>query len=154
MAANTLFSYICTSETNDPYIPTATPNITILARDVSDAFFALQGGHRLVGQIALFPVQRSVPGHLLCDGREVAKFSFPELFTFLGNTQGVPVDATKFKLPDFVGAPLATTTTSATETTTAGTASTPAPTDPALPPDFNKFGDRDSGGSPKLNPTP
>jgi len=154
MPANTLYSYICTNETEDPFVPAATPNITVLARDVSDAFYSLQGGHRLVGQISLFPVQRSVPGHLLCDGREVPKFSFPELFAFLGTTQGAAVDASNFRLPDFVGTALTTTATSAVETTTAGTASTPVPTDPALPPDFDKYGDIDSGGRFNDNPIP
>lgn len=140
-----LFAYICTKETADPYIPPTAINITTLSRDVSDAFYALQGGHRLVGQISLFPIQRSVPSHLLCDGREVSKTSFPELFAYLGTTQGTAVDPDNFVLPNFVGEELTPAATAEPETTNAGTVSTPQPSDPDLP-DFDKWGDTDSGG--------
>ena len=41
---------------------------------------------------------------VLCDGSELSKLSFPELFEYLGDSQGTPVDAANFVLPDFVGA--------------------------------------------------
>lgn len=142
---NELFAYICTKETADPFIPPATAGIERLARDVSDAFYALQGGHRMVGQISLFPIQRSVPSHLLCDGREVAKSSFPELFAYLGTTQGTAADPDNFRLPNFVGGELTPAGTAEPEATNAGTVNTPQPLDPNLP-DFDKWGDTDSGG--------
>lgn len=98
------FAYIATKTTADPYLPPATPDIRILARDVSDAFVALSGGYQRVGELKFFPLQGTVAGHLLCDGREVSKISFPELYGFLGDTQGTPANAANFVLPNFVGA--------------------------------------------------
>jgi hypothetical protein len=99
-----IFTYICSKTTADPYIPPASANMDRFSRDVSDAFVALSGGHNVVGRLAFFPLQRSVPSHLLCDGREVPKIEYPELYGFLGDTQGTPADADNFVLPDFIGA--------------------------------------------------
>ncbi len=146
---NQFFVYICTKSTADPYLPTRTTGLDVLARDVSDAFSALSGGRFEVGKLALYPVQRSVPNHLLCDGREVLKTSFPELYSYLGDAGGAATDPNSFKLPDYLTtfepAPAAEP-----EATNQGTVSTPPPVDP--PPTYypnrvDKFyGDVDSGG--------
>lgn len=130
------FSYICTKQTADPFVPATAVSLGILARDVSDSFYAIQGGHLRIGQIAFFPVQRAIPFHLLCDGSEVAKVDFPELFEFLADTQGTPVDPDNFVLPNFVGAfePAATATP---ETVVDGTVTSETPS----------AGTGDSGGS-------
>lgn len=99
-----VFTYICTKQTSDPYIPNATPNITVLARDVSDAFYALQGGNLNVGKLAFFPIQRSLANHLLCNGQEVAKSSFPELYDYLGDNEGTATDPDNFVLPNYLSA--------------------------------------------------
>lgn len=147
---SSLFAYISTRTTADPYLPPATADIRILARDVSDSFVALSGGYQVVGQIAFYPVQKSVPFHLLCDGREVNQSDFPELYSFLGESQGAPTDPAKFKLPNLIGedafvpAPVADI-----ETVTNGTVATPPPTLP--PPDwYDQYGDADSGGRRRL----
>ncbi len=147
-----VFSYIATRSTVDPYIPSRATSLPLLARDVSDGFVALSGGHTTVGQIAQFPLQRSVPNHLLCDGREVAKVSFPELFEFLGDSQGASSDADYFVLPNYLGAgaiepaPIAD---AVIESEVGGTVSTPDPTPPAPtdpPEEYPTYGDVDSGG--------
>lgn len=146
-----MFAYICTRSTADPYVPHGAANIAQLARDVSDGFLALSGGHNRVGELAFFPVQRSVPNHLLCDGREIAKVQFPELYEYLGSSQGAPVDPDKFKLPAYVGAAAFTPAPTAdTETETEGTVSTPAPTPPVGDPEPRDeiYGDTGSGGRP------
>lgn len=152
---STLFAYISSKTTADPYIPPVTSDIRTLSRDVSDAFVALSGGYRMVGQLAFFPLQRTVPGHLLCDGREISKQTFPELYSFLGDTQGAPVDPLNFVLPNFIGAAsFVPAAAAATETESAGTVTSPVPTDPDIP-DYdwwkNIYGDTDSGGRSLLN---
>lgn len=145
------FTYICTKTTADPYIPPRSINIDILSRDVSDAFLALTGGRFQVGKLAMFPVQRSVTNHLLCDGREIPKASFPELYAYLGDSQGASADPLNFKLPDYQTA-FTPATATAPETVSPGTVSTPPPTTPSPgyyteqtdPP----WGDVDSGGRP------
>lgn len=145
-----LFAYICTKSTVDPYVPSGAIDLPHLARDTSDAFYALSGGYFRVGQLAFFPVQRSVPGHLLCDGREVPKTGFPELYQYLGSSQGTPADPNNFKLPDFIGVSSFTPAPAAsTETANLGTVSTPEPTPPVGDPQpiHEIYGDTDSGGS-------
>lgn len=142
--------YICTKTTADPYIPPRAVSVEILSRDVSDAFSALSGGRFQVGQLAFYPVQRSVPNHLLCDGREISQASFPELYAYLGESQGAAA-AGRFRLPDyltdFAPAPVADA-----ESENAGTVSSPPPavTSPAYNPASSTpiYGPVDSGGRP------
>ena len=145
-----LFVYICTNTTADPYLPPMTPNITTLARDVSDAFSAISGGRFEVGRLALYPAQKSVQNHILCDGKEVSKVSFPELYAYLGDSEGAAA-AGNFKVPNYLTG-LTAATTAATETINAGTVSTPTPTTP--PPTYDAgrsdrtYGNVESGGRP------
>lgn len=118
------FAYICTRTTADPYLPAGTNDLRILSRDVSDAFVAIAGGFQKVGQISLFPIQRAVPNCLLCDGQEVPKVAFPELYDYLGDTQGTPLSAANFVLPDYVS-DFAPATVVEPETVVAGSVTTP-----------------------------
>jgi len=115
-----LYAYISTKQTADPYVPPQPSTLPTLSRDVSDGFYALQGGYVRVGQLAFYPVQKSVPFHLLCDGSEVPKVSFPELFEYLGDSQGTASDPLNFVLPNFVGA-IEPATVVVPETVEAGT---------------------------------
>lgn len=118
------FVYITTQTSADPYIPVTT-DLRLLARDVSDAFVAISGGVQKVGQLTLYPVQRAVPNSLLCDGKEVPKTAFPELYEFLGDSQGTATNSANFVLPnyleDFAPAPVAEP-----ETVVGGSVTTPA----------------------------
>ncbi len=122
-----LYAYICTKQTADPYVPPYATNLSTLARDAADGFAALSGGYLRVGQISFFPVQRAVPFHLLCDGKEVPKALFPELFEYLGNAEGTPTDAANFILPNFIGA-IDPATTAVPETVTESTVTSETPT--------------------------
>lgn len=145
------FCYISTKSTADPYLPARTVSLDVLARDVADAFEAISGGRFEVGKLAFYPVQRSVPNHLLCDGSEVSKASFPELYRYLGDVEGTPVDADNFVLPNYLTG-FAPATIADPETVTDGTVSTPTPVTP--PPDYYPevsdpyYGDVESGGRP------
>ena len=141
--------YICTKTTADPYVPPRSVSVDMLSRDVSDAFMALSGGRFQVGKLAFFPIQRSVANHLLCDGKEVLKSSFPELYAYLGDSEGSASDPLKFKLPDYQTA-FTPAAAASTETVNEGTVSTPVPgtTSPTYNPDQSDplWGDVDSGG--------
>ena len=80
----------------------------------------------LVGELKDFPLSTAIPNFLLCDGSEVAQIDFPELYAYLGDSEGTPVVATNFLLPDFVGV------------------STPAPT---YPPQTTDGGSVNTGGT-------
>lgn len=149
-----LFAYIATSTTNDPYVP-ATQDLRLLTRDVTDAFIAISGGHRIVGKLAFFPIQRTVPGHLLCDGREVAKEDFPELYRYLGDTQGTPAAPENFVLPNFIGGAASFDPPAAAEIETVvdGTVYTDPPAVPPTPYYAEEFLKQwDSAGRPPIPP--
>lgn len=139
------FVYICAKTTADPFIPPAAISIEALSRDVSDAFFALQGGRFQVGKLALYPSQRAVANHLLCDGQEVPKASFPELYEYLGDFEGTPTDPLNFVLPNFISAfnPAAA---AAPETVEGGTVTSETPYDPGTGSGGSKDHAVDSGG--------
>lgn len=54
---------------------------------------------------ALMPFAGGLPpvGYLLCDGSEVEKDRFPELFVAIGSIYGTPLLSSNFKLPDMRG---------------------------------------------------
>lgn len=131
-----VFSYICTKQTADPYVPGFARDLTSLSRDVSDGFQALVGGYLRVGQISLFPIQRAVPFHLLCDGHEEPQGRFPELYAYLGDSQGTPADPLNFVLPNYIGT-LAPAATADPEVIAGGTVTSETPSP----------GTGDSGGS-------
>lgn len=54
-----------------------------------------------IGSIIPFGGNTSIPtGYLECNGDEVSKTDYPELFSVIGNSFGTPSSESKFKLPD------------------------------------------------------
>lgn len=100
MTADTLFAFIATKTTYANVVPDRARNQEDFNRRVSLAFKGNQGQQLQVGRISFFPLSKAVPGHLLCDGGEVSKTAFPELYSYLGDTQGTATDSANFKLPD------------------------------------------------------
>jgi len=64
-----------------------------------------------IREVAVLPVGMIVPqattvvpnGWLLCDGREVSRATYPQLFAALGTTYGNGDGSTSFNLPDYRG---------------------------------------------------
>jgi hypothetical protein len=123
-----VFAYICTRQTADPYVPGMSRDLATLSRDVSDGFQALVGGYLRIGQISFFPIQKAIPFHLLCDGHEEPQERFPELYAYLGSSQGTPADPLNFVLPNYIGT-LAPAATADPEVIAGGTvtSTTPSP---------------------------
>jgi len=118
-----LYTYICTKTTNDVAVPPiAFGSQERFNRDVSDGFFALAGGYSTVGKLAFFSKQATVTNHLLCNGSEYPKASFPELAAFLGDNEGAASSSLNFKVPNFV-ASLVPTPTATPEVVAGGTVS-------------------------------
>jgi len=55
------------------------------------------------GVVAPFAGSSAPDGWLLCNGADVYKASYPDLYSVLGTTYGTPGDALKFRLPNLVG---------------------------------------------------
>ena len=53
-----------------------------------------------IGTIIPFGSNNIPAGYLICDGSEVLKTDYPELYGVIGNAFGTVTDSTKFKLPD------------------------------------------------------
>ncbi len=134
---STVFFYICAKQTSDPYVAPYVRDLPTLARDTADGFLALQGGYHQIGQLAIYPAQRAVPFHLLCNGQEVPKAAFPELYEYLGDFEGTPADADNFVLPNYIGGTITPAATAAPETVVGGTVTSETP----------DFPDTGSGGS-------
>jgi hypothetical protein len=97
------FRFIATKTTYATTIPLIASGISELTRRVRGALLANNYPLR-AGELRDFPLSSAQSNMILCDGSEVAKLSFPELFTYLGDSQGVAADPLNFKLPNYVGA--------------------------------------------------
>jgi microcystin-dependent protein len=53
-----------------------------------------------IGTIICFAGQLVPQGWVLCDGSEISKSEYPNLFSVIGNTYGTPVNSSKFILPN------------------------------------------------------
>lgn len=53
-----------------------------------------------VGSIIPFGSNDIPTGYLMCDGSEISKTDYVDLYKVIGNSFGTPTDTTKFKLPD------------------------------------------------------
>lgn len=54
-----------------------------------------------IGSIITFAANAKFPnGYLVCNGEEVSKYTYPELFEVIGNSYGTPQINTNFKLPN------------------------------------------------------
>jgi microcystin-dependent protein len=59
--------------------------------------------HQIVsptGSIICFAGQSVPAGWFLCDGSEISKSEYPNLFSVIGNTYGIPINSSKFILPN------------------------------------------------------
>ena len=94
-------TFIATKTTYATTIPLRTP-VNELTRRVRSALLATDYPTR-VGELRDFPLSAAIPGFLLCDGSEVGQIDFPELYAYLGGSQGTPTVATNFLIPNYVG---------------------------------------------------
>lgn len=97
-----VFTFIATKTTYATTIPLNT-NLNDLARRVRGALLATAYPTR-VGELRDFPRAVAVENFLLCDGSEIGKIDFPELYAYLGDDEGTPVDPNNFLLPDYLTA--------------------------------------------------
>lgn len=125
------FRFIATRTSYASSIPLRTP-INELTRRIRGAM-AATAYPTIVGELKDFPLSTAVPNFLLCDGSEQVKAAFPELYAYLGDSQGTAVDTANFVLPDFVGTSTVAPTYPA-QTVEGGTVNTggeaTAPTEP------------------------
>jgi hypothetical protein len=126
---SSVFTFIATRTTYATTIPLRTP-LNDLTRRVRNTLSATDYPTR-VGELRDFPLATAIPGFLLCDGSEIARVSFPELYAYLGDSQGTATSSANFLLPNYVGtktqAPTAPAQTIVNGTVnTGGTTTTPS----------------------------
>lgn len=128
-----LFVFICTRTTAATIVPPSA-SLPDLNRRVTNAFRANTGGVLTVGDLKLRPNGLPIPNHLLCNGVAVSRIAFPDLFAFLGISEGPGDGSTTFNIPNYVGVTLAVPATVPEQTvTTGGTVTStdaPPPTEP------------------------
>ena len=149
---STLYVFICTKTTPDPVLPVQTFNQVDYNRRVANTFRAQAGGRLVVGDLKLRPNGNPIDNHLLCDGSAVSRIAFPELFDFLGTSEGAGDGVTTFNLPNYLGAPITVPASAPVQTpTTGGTIDTATPvTQPTQPGETGGTtgGNIQSGGRP------
>lgn len=126
------YRFISTKTTYAATIPLSGLSLDELARRTRNALLATSYPLK-VGELKDFPLSTAQANMLLCDGSEIPKLSFPELYEYLGDSQGTPVNPDNFVLPDFVGAatPAATYPTQQVTGSDVNTGGTPTiPTEP------------------------
>ena len=147
--SGTFYRFIATKTTYQTTIPAFIKSLPELVHRVRGALLA--GQSLTVGELKDFPLSNAIANHLLCDGSEVAQIDFPELYAYLGDSQGTPVDSANFVLPDYVGAatPAATYPPQITEGATVSTGGTiTEPSDPGQT-GGSTGGNVPSGGRPR-----
>jgi hypothetical protein len=117
-----LFVFICTKSTADVSVPTRAANQDEFNRRLSGAFAQVNDGRLQVGDLKLRPTGDAIRNHLLCDGTAVPRAQFPQLFAYLGTSQGEGDGTTTFNLPSYLaGALTVPETAPAQEISEAGT---------------------------------
>lgn len=104
---SSIFVFIATRTTLDVAIPARAGNQDEFNRKIAGALTEFNGGLLNVGDLKLRPTAAAVPNHLLCDGSEVSRAQFPQLFAYLGATEGEGDGETTFNLPNYMGDALA-----------------------------------------------
>ncbi|MES2781394.1 MAG: phage tail protein [Pseudomonadota bacterium] len=99
---STVYTFIATRTSYATTIPPVAKDLRDLSRRVRDALLATAYPTR-VGELRDFPLPVPVENFLLCDGSEVGQIDFPELYSYLTDTQGAAVDAANFLLPNYLG---------------------------------------------------
>jgi hypothetical protein len=147
-----LYVFICTKTTADAALPTTSYNQNDFNRRVSNTFRAFNGGRLVCGDLKLRPTANAVANHLLCDGSEISRTQFPELFRLLGESEGAGDGTSTFNLPNYLGSALEIPDTAPAQTITEhGTIASPVPvTEPMEPGEIGgtEGGNVLSGGQP------
>ena len=139
----TVYTFIATKTTQPATIPS-------IVTSLQDLVYRLRGVLRtndyplIVGELREFPLSTAQPNFLLCDGSEVPKASFPQLYTYLGDTQGTPTDSNNFVLPDYQGTKAQAATYPTQEVTGSDINTGGTPSEPS--------GSGSAGGSTDYNP--
>jgi microcystin-dependent protein len=67
------------------------------------AFKTIQGGSRLVGEVAAYAGATAPSGWLLCFGQAISRTTYAALFALVGTTYGAGDGSTTFNVPDLRG---------------------------------------------------
>lgn len=119
-----IYWFICSRSAYPVVVPTVASNQSNFNRQMSNAVAGIRNSRHAVGDLLVRPIPKAIKDHLLCDGSEVARLSFPQLFAEIGTQWGEGDGETTFNLPNLLGATLPNATTAPEQTITDSTVST------------------------------
>lgn len=128
--------FIRTKTTYDPVVPALAVSQDQFNRDVSYALSALAGGYGVAGDLQYRASAKAIANFILCDGSELSRTAYPELFDAIGETFGAGDGSTTFAIPtqDDLATVIATPPAAPEQTVTDGTVGSgttvATPTDP------------------------
>lgn len=112
--------FIATRTTGDIVVPARAGNQDEFNRRIAAVLAMINGGHLHAGNLKLRPTPDPLQDHLLCDGSAISREQFPELFAYLGTSQGEGDGVETFNLPDYRDGSLAVPMDAPTQVITEG----------------------------------
>jgi hypothetical protein len=100
---SSVYWFIATKTTYASTIPLTNTTVPELARRVRGALLANSQPMR-AGQLFQFSNAKARPNLLLCDGSELPKDTFQDLYAEIGDDEGAASVPENFKIPNFQGA--------------------------------------------------
>jgi len=94
-------------------VPEAASDVEAMSGTISDKFISpaslakvhsqMTGGNNPTGTVIHFAGTTAPDGYVLCDGTDVSRTEYADLFSVIGTTYGIGNGATTFNLPDVSG---------------------------------------------------
>ena len=122
--SGSVYWFICTTSAYPSPVPIVAGSGKEFMRRTANAIAGLSKTRHQVGDLLARPTSQAVNNHLLCDGSEVSRTDFPQLFEEIGTEWGVGDGTTTFNIPNLVGTSIPNATTAPPQTVTDTTVST------------------------------
>jgi hypothetical protein len=119
-----IYWFICTTASYPSAVPVVAGSQAQFNRKSANAIAGLSKSRHEVGDLLPRTSSNPVNNHLLCDGSEVSRTAFPQLFAAIGDAWGAGDGTTTFNIPNLVGATLPNATTAPAQTIADTTSST------------------------------
>jgi hypothetical protein len=119
-----IYWFICTNSAYPSALPIVAASQLEFNRRTANALAGLNKTRHQVGDLIARPVASPVNGHLLCDGSEVGRTDFPQLFEAIGTSWGAGDGTTTFNIPNLVTQTLPLASSAPTQTISDSTSST------------------------------
>lgn len=121
-----VYWFICTTASYPSAVPVVAGSQQAFNRRAANALAGLSKSRHEVGDLLARPNPNAINNHLLCDGSEVGRTAFPQLFAAIGTDWGAGDGSTTFNIPNLLGTTIPNATTAPPQVIADATVSTGA----------------------------